>query len=152
VGYRFGVGREAPVFTATAHDGNEFSLKQYRGDWLPIIVFVPTTSLEAVGQLSALSAAAGQFWGLRGQLVGILDATVEQVKRLAEEAGDVSFPLIADSQGALAEKYGAWNPRQAKLQPLAYIVDRSGKIVWSAEGRDALKPAVITAAFIKTAR
>jgi peroxiredoxin Q/BCP len=151
VGYRFGVGREAPVFTATAHDGNEFSLRQYRGDWLPVIVFVPAGSLEAVGQLSALSTAAGQLWGLRAQLVGILDGTIDQVKRLADE-GDVSFPLIADSHGALAEKYGAWNAKQGKLQPLAYIIDRSGKIVWSAEGREALKPAVITAALVKTAR
>lgn len=152
MGYRFGVGREAPVFSATAHDGSEFSLKQYRGDWMPVLVFIPAASPAAPKQLAALSAAAGQLWGLRGQLVGVLDAGVDQVLRLAEQAGGVAFPLLADSQGVLAKMFGAWNARDSRLDPLAYIVDKTGKIVWAGEGVQALAPATLTAAFLRVAR
>lgn len=152
MGYRFGVGREAPVFSATAHDGSEFSLKQYRGDWMPILLFIPAASLDAPKQLAALSAAASQLWGLRAQLVGVLDAGVEQVARLAEQAGGVGFPLLADSHGALAEKYGAWNARTARLDPIAYVIDKAGKIVWSGEGVKALAPAALTAALLTVTR
>ena len=152
MGYRFGVGREAPVFSTTAHDGSEFSLKQYRGNWMPVLVFMPATSPDVVAQLTALSAAAGQIWGMRGQLVGILDASADGVSRLAGQAGEVTFPLIADPLGALAQKFGAWNPVKNKLEPLSYIVDKSGKIVWAKEGTTALDPATLLAGFFQTAR
>ena len=152
MGYRFGVGREAPVFSTTAHDGKEFSLKQYRGDWMPVLVFVSATSPDVVAQLTSLSAAAVQIWGMRGQLVGILDAGADEVSRLAGQVGEVAFPLIADPLGALAQKFGAWNPVKNKLEPLSYIVDKSGKIVWSQEGATALDPATLLAGFFRTAR
>ena len=152
MGYRFGVGREAPVFSTTTHDGSEFSLKQYRGDWMPALVFVPTTSPEVVAQLTALNAAVDQLWGMRGKLVGILDASVDEVLRLAGQIGEVAFPLVADPLGVLAQKFGAWNPIKAKLEPLSYIVDKSGKIVWAQEGAAALNPATLLSGFVQMAR
>lgn len=152
MGYRFGVGREAPVFTTTAHDGSEFSLKQYRGDWMPVLVFIPAASPDVVAQLTKLSEAASDLWGMRGQLVAILDASVDDVQRLAEEAGTVAFPLIADPLGVLAQKFGAWNPVKARLEPLTYIVDKAGKIVWAEDGAAALDPASVLGGFIRLAR
>jgi peroxiredoxin len=54
---------------------------------------------------------------------------------------------MADEDGAVARRYGAWNKRTNDVQPLACIVDRSGKLVWQSEGAEALKPAALTAAF-----
>ena len=152
MGYRFGVGREAPVFSTTAHDGKEFSLKQYRGDWMPVLVFIPAAAPNVVAQIDALSAAAGQLWGMRGKLVGILDAGADEVLRLAGQVDKVEFPLIADPLGVLAQKFGAWNPVKAELEPLSYIIDKSGKIVWAQEGAAALDPATLLSGFVNTAR
>ncbi len=68
MGYNFGVGREAPQFDLTSHDGSRISLKQYRGDWFPVIVFLGADQAA----VSALSAVADQLWGLRGQLIGLV--------------------------------------------------------------------------------
>jgi peroxiredoxin len=150
VGYNFGVGREAPTFTINAVDGNAINLKQYRGDWFPVLVFVPAQAAEAGKALAQLSAAAESLWGQRGQLVGICDASRDDAKALADRVEGLSFPLLPDD-GTVAQAYGALK-QDGALRPMAFIIDRAGKIVWSAEGAAALTPATIVGALRQVAR
>jgi peroxiredoxin len=149
VGYASGVGREAPTFILTAADGNEIDLEQYRGDWFPILVFVPSVSDQAAGELARLSGAAQQLWGLRGQVIVICQRHGD-VTAIAPTASEFSFPLLLDD-GTIAASYGL---RRANSEPqaMAFIVDRSGKIVWTGEGAEALDPAALTAAFREVVR
>jgi peroxiredoxin len=150
VGYDFGVGREAPTFTISASDGSEINLKQYRGDWFPVLVFIPAQSPGAVQALAQLSAAAGTFWGLRGQLIGICDADRDDAKALADDVEGLAFPLLPDD-GTVAQLYGAQRADGA-VRPMAFIVDRAGKIVWSGEGDAALRAPKLIAAFRQVVR
>jgi peroxiredoxin len=150
VGYSFGVGREAPTFTISAADGSEINLKQYRGDWFAVLAFVPTQAAESAAALAQLSSAADTLWGLRGQLLGICDAGRDEVQALAAKVEGLSFPLLPDD-GRVAQAYGALKP-SGDLRPMAFIVDRAGKIVWTGEGAPALKPATLVAAFRQVAR
>jgi len=150
VGYAFGVGREAPSFVLTAIDGNEINLRQYRGDWFAVLVFMPVATPDAPKKLEALSKAAGSLWGMRGQVVVLSDAGRDELTKWDEDAGGVGVPLISDD-GAVATAYGA-RPRDGALEPRTVIVDRAGKIVWMAEGDEAFQPAAITAAFRDVAR
>jgi peroxiredoxin len=150
MGYASGVGREAPTFIMSAVDGSEINSKQYRGDWFPVLVFVPTQDESTARTLAQLSAAAGTFWGLRGQLLGICDAGRDEVKALADRVEGLSFPLLPDD-GSVARAYGVLK-KNGGVRPMAFIVDRAGKIVWSGEGPAALRPAALTAAFREVAR
>lgn len=148
MGFNSGVGREAPTFTLRAADGSEIALEQYRRDWLPVLVFVPAS--RAAEALASLSAAADALWGLRGQLVGICVAAHDALSDIHDQAGGVSFPLLADD-GAVAKSYGAVKP-DGELREMAFIVDRAGKIVWSAEGADSLLPVTLLTAFRQVVR
>jgi peroxiredoxin len=150
VGYNFGVGREAPTFTISAVDGNEINLRQYRGDWFAVLVFVPTQASATAAALAQLSVAAGTLWGLRGQLLGICDGGSDAVKMLAADVEGLSFPLLPDD-GGVARAYGALK-QNGEVRPMAFIVDRAGKIVWTGEGASALEPATLVAAFREVAR
>lgn len=150
MGYASGVGREAPTFIITAVDGNEIALEQYRADWFPILVFVPARSAETAGQLARLSAAADQFWGLRGQLVAICEGSRDEVMAMSSAVEGISFPLLPDD-GAIAAAYGA-RRTNGEPRPMALIVDRAGKIVWTGEGAGALDPAALIAAFHEVVR
>jgi peroxiredoxin len=150
VGYDFGVGREAPTFTLSAIDGGEITLNQYRGDWFPVLVFVPTQAPGAAQTLQQLSAAADTLWGLRGQLVGVCDAGRDAVKALAEGVPGLAFPLLPDD-GSLARQYGALR-KDGTVRPMAFIIDRAGKIVWTGEGEAALEAPRLIAAFGKVVR
>ena len=150
MGYKFGVGREAPAFIASAVDGSEINLKQYRGDWYAVLVFLPTQAATAETALAQLSGAADNLWGMRGQLLGICDASREECTSLAGKVADLAFPLLPDD-GTIAQAYGALKA-DGEVRPMAFIVDRAGKIVWMAEGDGALKPAALMAAFRDVAR
>ena len=150
MGYNSGVGREAPTFIISAVDGNEINLRQYRGDWFAVLVFVPTQAAATAAALAQLSAAADTLWGLRGQLLGICDGGSDAVKTLAADVEGLSFPLLPD-EGSVAQAYGALK-QGGGMRPMAFIVDRAGKIVWSGEGASALEPATLVAAFREVAR
>jgi peroxiredoxin len=152
VGYTFGVGREAPPFTLAASDGSRVAIKSFRGDWLPILVFFHPDHPDAGKRLGALSAAADQFWGLRGQLLALAPATADELAKLAAEIPGLAFPLLVDEQARVAKAYGAYNRTRDSVSAATYIVDRTGKIVWVGEGEDAYRPAVLLAALENSAR
>jgi len=145
VGYDFGVGREAPTFTLSAVDGSEIRLNQYRGDWFPVLVFIPTRSPGAAQVLEQLSKAADTLWGLRGQLVCICDAGRDECKTLAAGVPGLAFPLLPDD-GGVARLYGALR-KDGTARAMAFIIDRAGKIVWTGDGEAALTAAALIAAF-----
>lgn len=145
MGNALGVGREAPSFNLTTTDGDEITLSQFRGDWYPVLVFVPA---DAVSRLVPLDAAAGRFWGLRGQILAICERQADGA--LPAEPPGVSLPILMDD-GSVAHAYGAARAG-AHSRPMTHIVDRAGKIVWTAEGDDALDPAVIATAFYEVVR
>lgn len=128
----FGVGRQAPAFTLPAAGDGEISLAAYRGDWFPVIVFFRHDDPAAAAALATLSGAADRLWGVRGQLLGVADADTSALQRLASGAGGLAFPLLADEDGAVARAYGSWDEAEARVVPTAWIVDRAGKLVWSA--------------------
>ena len=150
MGYDSGVGRAAPTFSLTAVDGSEIKLSQYRGDWYPVLAFIPTRSPGAAEVLEQLSRAADALWGLRGQLVAICDAGRDECAALAAKVPDLAFPLLPDD-GAVAMQYGALR-KDGTARPMALIVDRSGKIVWTGDGAAALTEPALLAAFRQVVR
>jgi peroxiredoxin len=150
VGRISGVGREAPKFALTACDGNEISLGTYRGDWLPVLVFLPASSPGLADKLRSLSGVADQLWGFRGQLIGLSDASEDALRGAAAEAGGVAFPLLGHAE-SVAKAYGAWGERLG-LSTSAYVVDKAGKIAWVGDGDEETKPGALVAALQDVAR
>lgn len=146
--YAFGVGREAPLFTARTTDGDEVVLARFRGDWFPVIVFLPADLADADSRLLRLEAAAGRLWGLRAQLLVVREASAGALSQGVPSG--VALPVITDD-GALAANYGALQP-DGRLRALTVIIDRAGKIVWTAEDEAASDPDVITVALREVAR
>jgi peroxiredoxin len=134
LGYNFGVGREAPQLQLPSADGETIALQQYRGDWFPVVVFFRGDPVTSAAAVSALGARADELWGYRGQLLGVFTVDAETLSAKAAEAGAASFPLLADADGAAARAYGAWDVKAGASRDYVVIVDRAGKIVWTADG------------------
>ena len=154
MGYNFGVGREAPQFDLMAHDGSRVTLKQYRGDWFVVVSFLGADPVAAGAAVGGLSAVADELWGLRGQLVGIVAGDAQVLKSVVAAAERADFPLLADSGNGVARAYAAYDAAAASVRPYVVIIDRSGKIVWTADGADAtaVAPAAIVAGLKDIAR
>jgi peroxiredoxin len=136
LGYNFGVGRQAPDFTLTSHDGDRIPLSQYRGEWSVILVFYADDLAGAADSVKALSNAGTSLWGQRAQVVAVVHASAEGARGLADAAGAPAFPILIDEDGAVARAYGACDAAGSTRNYVA-IVDRSGKVVWIGDGRAA---------------
>jgi peroxiredoxin len=147
VGYTFGVGRAAPGFTLPARGGGEISLSDYRGDWSPILVFFRHDDPGSQRRLSALSAAADAFWGVRGQLLAITAIDAVDVVGPEEQTDPLAFAILIDAGGAVARSYGAWDDAQRAVVPTVFIVDRVGKVVWAGHGAADTSPAALMRVF-----
>ena len=69
---------------------------------------------------------------------------------LAAGCPGLAFPLLPDD-GSVAQMYGALRP-DGTARPMAFIIDRAGKIVWTGDGAAAFTAPALVAAFRQVVR
>jgi thioredoxin-dependent peroxiredoxin len=127
------VGRKAPAFTLTDHAGKTHRLSDYAGQ--PVVLYfypkddTPGCTKEACDFRDRLP----QFKRSKAAVLGlsILD---EKSKAKFANKYDLTFPLLADPDHTVAEKYGVWQEKSRygrKYMGIArttYLIDRDGKV------------------------
>ncbi|MFL4474436.1 thioredoxin-dependent thiol peroxidase [Paeniglutamicibacter sp. MACA_103] len=108
---RLSAGESAPDFTLTDARGQELSLSSLRGK-KTIVYFYPAASTPGCTKqacdfrdsLESLAAAGYQVVGISP------DAPAKLAKFTAKE--ELTFPLLADEDHAVAAAYGAWGEKK----------------------------------------
>jgi len=126
-------GRKAPAFTLKDQSGNTHKLSDYTGR--PVILYfypkddTPGCTKETCDfrdRLPQFTKGDAAVFG-----VSILD---EKSKAKFANKYDVTFPLLADADHAVAEKYGVWQEKSRygrKYMGIArttYLIGREGKV------------------------
>jgi peroxiredoxin Q/BCP len=71
------------------------------------------------------------------EILGVAVHDIASAQRVAQVTG-ATFPLLADPDHAVADAYGVYNLLGDGLAtPSVFIVDPSGRIVWSYVGQNA---------------
>ena len=139
-------GSTAPAFTLTATDGSKVSLKDLRGQ--PVVLYfypkddTPGCTIEAC----AFRDRKDDLQKLGAHVFGISPDDVESHEAFTQKF-DLNFPLLADTDHRIAEKYGAWRERNRYgkkfmgIQRSTFVIDGNGKVakMWKAvkvEGHD----------------
>ena len=128
------VGDKAPAFATKDQDGKTVKLSDYKGRKV-VLYFYPkddtpgctqeTCDFEA--RLPALGRKKAAVFG-----VSILD---EKSKAKFATKHGITFPLLADADHAVAEKYGVWQEKSRygrKYMGIArttYLIGPDGKVV-----------------------
>jgi thioredoxin-dependent peroxiredoxin len=140
-------GERAPAFTLTADDGSKVRLADLKGR--PVVVYfyprddTPGCTREACSfrdQKAALKK-------LGAQVLGISTDSIESHGKFRDKF-DLNFPLLADEDHKVAEKFGAWREKNMYgkksmgIQRSTFLIDADGKVakVWKAvkvDGHDA---------------
>ena len=108
------VGDRAPDFTATAHDGRQVALKDFRGKKVLLYFYpradTPGCTTEGIGFRDRI----GDFGELGTVILG---ASFDTPERNAAFAKKFSFPflLLSDTDKSLAIKYGAAGAVRTRL-------------------------------------
>src|SRR5437868_1281847 len=145
-------GTKAPDFTLPADDGTKVKLSALRGR--PVVSYfypkddTPGCTKEACSfrdRKSALTKLGAKLFGVSGD-------TPESHGKFRDKF-KLNFPLLADVDHKVAERYGAWREKNMYgkkffgIQRSTYLIDADGKIakVWKAVKVDGHDQQVIDA-------
>ena len=127
------VGAKAPAFKLPASTGETIGLADYKGQRVVIYFYpradTPGCTKEACGFRDAIAS----YKKLDVPVFGISPDPVEDVKAFGEKF-NLNFPLLADADHAICEKYGVWQEKSMYGKKYfgaartTFVIDADGKI------------------------
>jgi peroxiredoxin Q/BCP len=128
------IGRKAPAFTLTDQSGASHKLSDYAGRPLVIYFYPKDDTPGCTAETCDFRDRLPHFKKGEAAVVGIsiLD---EKSKAKFASKHHVTFPLLADADHAVADKYGVWQEKSRYgrtymgIARTTYLIDREGKVV-----------------------
>ncbi len=99
------VGDPAPEFELPDQDGQLHSLEDYRDSWIVLYFYPKNETPGCTTEACEFRDNIFAFRKLNAQILGVSLDDIESHKSFAENHG-LPFPLLADSDGVVAEAYG----------------------------------------------
>src|SRR2546421_12314436 len=126
-------GKKAPAFTLNDQDGKTHALSAYAGR--PVILyFYPKDDTPGCTKESCeFRDNLPKFKKSKAAVLGISILDEASKKRFAEKF-ELNFPLLADADHAVAEKYGVWQQKSLYgrkfmgIVRTTYLIGPNGKV------------------------
>jgi peroxiredoxin Q/BCP len=128
------VGDPAPDFSLPSTDDRDISLADFRGKQALVLYFYPRDDTPGC------TAEACSFRDLRtlfqqhgAEILGVSTDKVRSHKKFQQKFG-LTFPLLADVDHAVADKYGVWQQRKFMgreymgIARTTFVIDSDGRI------------------------
>lgn len=127
------VGDRAPAFTLVDQHGKKVKLTDYKGKKVIVYFYPKADTPGCTTQSCELRDHRRDLAKLGAEVIGISpDAPAKQLK--FDEKYGLGFPLLADEEHAVAEKYGVWGEKvnygrkYMGIIRSAFVVDEKGKL------------------------
>ena len=139
-------GEAAPDFTLPADDGTKVKLKDLRGKPVVLYFYPRDDTPGCTREACAFRDRKRELAKLAATVLGVSSDDVASHQKFRDKF-KLNFPLLADVDHRLAEKYGAWREKNMYgkkswgIQRSTYLIDAEGKVrkVWkkvSVDGHD----------------
>ena len=119
-----GVGDKAPDFTLPGTGGGSYSLADFLGKPLLLVFYPGDDTPVCTKQLNSYNEGLDQFTKLDAQVIGISAQSIDSHEAFAGKHG-LAFPLLADTDKAVAGLYGTLGPLGFPRRSV-FIIDRTG--------------------------
>jgi len=126
-------GDTAPAFSLSDQHGNTVALGDFKGRKLLVYFYPEADTPGCTAQSCDLRDHRQEFAGLGVDVVGI--SPDEPTKQLAfDQKYSLGFPLLADTDHAVAEAWGTWGEKTYKGKTYlgiirsSFLVDEDGRI------------------------
>ena len=128
------VGKKAPAFTLRNAEGGKVSLRNdLLGSW-SVLYFYPKDNTPGC---TKEACSFRDLWSIlkrkKVKVYGVSPDSVESHERFTAKY-DLPFPLLADPDHKVAEKYGAWGEKKMYgrtvigIKRITFLIDPDGKI------------------------
>ena len=129
------LGNLAPAFTLKDQNGDDISLKDFRGKKHVVLYFYPKAmtpgcTVQACGLRDSLQSLEQS----EAVALGVSPDPVARLKKFDEKEG-LNFSLLSDEDHALADKYGVWGLKKFMGREFmgiirtTFIIDKKGRLV-----------------------
>ncbi|MFO0976837.1 MAG: thioredoxin-dependent thiol peroxidase [Planctomycetaceae bacterium] len=137
---------KAPAFSLKATDGSTVKLSDYKGKYIVLYFYPKDDTPGCTREACAFRDRQKEIQDLGAVVLGVSADSVEKHQKFTQKF-ELNFPLLADTDHALAEKYGAWREKNMYgkvsmgIQRSTFIIDPAGKVakLWkkvSVDGHD----------------
>ncbi len=145
-------GTKAPDFTLAADDGTKVKLSALRGKPVVLYFYPKDDTPGCTKEACAFRDASKELKKLGATVLGVSPDDVASHVKFRDKF-KLNFPLLADAEHKVAEKYGAWREKNMygkKSMGIArstFLIDAEGKVarVWKAVKVDGHDAAVLEA-------
>ncbi|MEZ6134293.1 MAG: thioredoxin-dependent thiol peroxidase [Pirellulaceae bacterium] len=145
-------GAKAPAFTLKNDAGEKVKLSDLVGSPVVIYFYPKDDTPGCTKEACAFRDRKAELKDLGAVVLGISPDTVESHAKFREKF-QLNFPLLADPDHKVAEKYGAWREKNMYgkksmgIQRSTFLIDEAGKVakVWRRVQVDGHDTAVIKA-------
>lgn len=129
------VGNIAPAFSLKDQDGNNVSLKDFRGKTNVVLFFYPKAMTPGCTvQACGIRDNKKTFEQLDTVVLGISPDPVARLPKFIEKQS-LNFSLLSDEDHAIAEKYGCWGMKKFMgkefmgLIRTTFIIGKNGRLM-----------------------
>jgi peroxiredoxin Q/BCP len=126
-------GDRAPDFTLPDQDGREVSLGDFAGQTLVLYFYPRADTPGCTTQACGIRDRAADYEAAGAVVVGVSTDSVEAIKRF-HGGQSLNFTLLADSDHAIAERYGTWVEKNMYgrkswgVQRSTFVIDGDGTV------------------------
>jgi peroxiredoxin len=124
-----GTGDVAPEFTLPGTGGRSYSLSEFRGQPVVIVFYPGDDTAVCTKQLNSYNNDLEAFSGVGAQVLAISAQDMASHEAFAARHG-FRFPLLADTDKAVAEKYGTIGPLGFPRRSV-FVVSAAGVITYA---------------------
>ena len=140
-------GSKAPDFTLSADDGSKVKLSSLKGQPVVLYFYPKDNTPGCTKEACAFRDRSKDLQKLGAKVLGVSADSVDSHVAFRDKF-KLNFPLLADADHKVAEKYGAWREKNMYgkkfmgIQRSTFLIDAGGRIakVWKAvqvDGHDA---------------
>lgn len=130
-------GAKAPDFTLPADSGKKVKLSEFRGKPVVLYFYPKDDTPGCTKEACAFRDLQSEMQALGAVVLGISADDVDSHAKFRDKY-QLNFPLLADTDHKVAEKYGAWREKvrfgkkSFGIQRSTFLIDAEGKIrkVW----------------------
>lgn len=123
------VGSMAPAFSLLDQGGHEVSLDSLRGKWLVLYFYPKNDTPGCTEEACSFRDDMAELTRLGAQIVGVSIAETASNAAFASKY-HLPFPLLADRDGTVAKRYGAYSDWLVTgfARRYTFLIDAQGKI------------------------
>ena len=126
-------GKKAPAFTLKDQNGTSHKLSDYAGKPVVLYFYPKDDTPGCTQQACEFEAQMPDFSRARAVVLGVSILDEKSKARFAKKHS-LTFPLLADPEHEVAEKYGVWQEKARYgrkymgIVRTTYLIDEAGKV------------------------